>query len=224
MILFQLVNFVIPVLANRLKVVLPHIISHNQSALLPGRLIMNNILTTYETLHTMHARMWGKVVDIAIKLDMSQAYDSMEWGFMDGVMRKMGFNNRWVNLIIACVRTVTYYVFIIGKPSGCIVPSRGIRQGDHLSPNLFIVSAKALSSLFCHIEATRVPTSKIRPRINHLFLDDDSLFFCKVNLLHWRKLNQLLDLYEWASGQKLNKAKTLISLVETQARRLGNNF
>jgi hypothetical protein len=66
------------VLASRLKVVLPHIISSNQSALILEHLISNNILATYQTLHTMHSRMWGREWYMAIKIDMSKAYDRVE--------------------------------------------------------------------------------------------------------------------------------------------------
>ena len=66
------------VLANRLKCVHPFIIAQNQSAFIPGRLITDNILAAYETLHTMHFRMWSKVGFMGIKLDMSKAYDKVE--------------------------------------------------------------------------------------------------------------------------------------------------
>jgi hypothetical protein len=79
------------VLANRLKVILPHIISPYQSAFIPGRLITDNILAAYETLHTMHTRMKGKQDYMAVKIDMNKAYDRVEWGFLESVMEKMGF-------------------------------------------------------------------------------------------------------------------------------------
>ncbi|XP_059452771.1 uncharacterized protein LOC132183336 [Corylus avellana] len=121
------------VLANRLKAILPHIISKNQSAFIQGKLISDNILAAYETLHTMQARMWGKDGYMAVKLDMSNAYDRVEWGFLEAVMRKMGFDAKWIHLILMCVSSATYLVIVNATPMGRIVPSRGIRQGQQLN-------------------------------------------------------------------------------------------
>ena len=98
-----LYKMVSKVLANRLNMILPHIISPTQSAFIPRRLITDNVLVAYETLHTMHASMWGKQVYMAVKIDMSKAYDRVEWEFLRSVMRKMGFDPRWIRLIMMCV-------------------------------------------------------------------------------------------------------------------------
>ncbi|XP_059458257.1 uncharacterized protein LOC132187840 [Corylus avellana] len=87
------------VLANRLKVILPNIVSSNQSAFISGRLISDNILVTYETLHTMHSRMYGRMGYMALKLDMSKAYGQVEWIFLEKVMGKMSFSEKWVNMV-----------------------------------------------------------------------------------------------------------------------------
>ena len=79
------------VLANMLKQVLPHIISPTQSAFVPGRLITDIVLVAYETLHTMHARQKGKKGSLALKLDISKAYDRVKWQFLQKIMEKMGF-------------------------------------------------------------------------------------------------------------------------------------
>jgi hypothetical protein len=192
------------VLSNRLKVVLPLIISCNQSAFIPGRLILDNILAAYETLHTMYIRMWSKVGFMGIKLDMSKTYDWVKWIFIETVMVKMGFDPKWVKLIMECVKSITYSVVINGNQVGHIIPTRGLRQGDPQSSYLFLVCAKVLSVMLQRAESTRaitgVPTSKNGPRINHLFFADDSLLFCKANLVEWRRITRILEKYEEASG------------------------
>ena len=115
------------VLTNRLKEILPSIISPYQSAFLSSRLITDNILAAYETMHSMHTKMWSKVGFVGIKLDMSEAYDRVEWAFLEAVMRKMGFDPRWINLVMECIHTVTYSIVVNGNPVGHIIPSRGLR-------------------------------------------------------------------------------------------------
>jgi hypothetical protein len=162
------------VLANRLKGVLPFIILANQSAFIPGRLISDNILAAYETLHSMETHHWGKVGYVAVKLDMSKAYNRVEWRFLDEVMRRMGFARKWRELIMQCIQSVNFFVLINGQKTENFQPSRGIRQGDPLSPYLFIICAEAMSNLLAQAEnsgwLSGVPTSPKGPCLNHLFL------------------------------------------------------
>jgi hypothetical protein len=113
-----------------------------------------------------------------------------------------------------CIRTVTYVVLVNGKPVGNIRPSRGIRQGDPISPYLFLLCAEAFSALLNRAERkgviTGVPTSFKSPRLNHLFFADDSMLFCKANSVEWRRLIRILEVYEVGSGQRLNMNKTSI--------------
>jgi hypothetical protein len=200
------------VLANRLKVWLPKIISPYQSAFIQGRLISDNIIAAYETLHTMHSKMFGKKGYMAVKLDMSKAYDRVEWSFLERVMEKMGFAGKWIHLVMMCVSSPAYSIIVNGAPVGNIVPSRGLRQGDPISPYLFLLCAESLSSMLMQADSDGflegVPTSRRGPRINHLFFADDSLIFCRASLDHWNRLSAILNSYGAASGQQLNKEKT----------------
>lgn len=101
-----------------------------------------------------------------------------------------------------------------GIPQPFFKPSRGIRQGDPLSPYLFLFCAEALSSLMSHAELSEaingVPIKRGKLHVNHLLFADDNLLFCRANSLEWSRLVFLLDTYEKASGQRLNKKKTSI--------------
>jgi hypothetical protein len=87
---------------------------------------------------------------------------------------------------------------------GNIQPTRSIHQGDPISPYIFLLCVEALSSMLSQAEEngniTGVPTSKHGPRINHLFFEDDSLLFCKVNVVEWCRVFKLLEKYETASS------------------------
>ena len=135
------------VLANKLKLILPDIISPTQSAFVPGRLITDNVLVAYETLHTMHGRKKGKKGSMALKLDISKVYDRVEWNFLRGIMEKLGFPETWVDRVMGCVTTAQFLVLINGTPYGNFSPSRGLRQGDPLSPYLFLLCTEGFTSL-----------------------------------------------------------------------------
>jgi hypothetical protein len=84
-----------------LKLILPEIISPNQSAFVPGRLITDNVLVAYECFHTIKKRGQGNNGICAIKLDMNKAYDRVEWGFLKDMMLRLGFSEVWVDMITA---------------------------------------------------------------------------------------------------------------------------
>ena len=84
---------------------------------------------------------------IALKLDMSKAYNSMKWSILEAVMRKLGFDDQWIFLLTLCVKSVSYSIIVNGEPKVFIHPTRGIRPGDPLSPFLFLLCTERLNGL-----------------------------------------------------------------------------
>lgn len=156
---------------------------------------------------------------MALKLDMSKAYDRLEWAFLQRIMKKMGFHSTCIGWISKCIRFATYFVLVNGEPKGHITPTRGIRQGDPLSPYLFLLCSEGLNGLIEHVVDRKhiegFSLCRNGPKISHLFLVDDSLFFCHARLEDVQKIQEILDKYERALGQKINFAKTTLFFSKT---------
>ena len=137
-------------------------------------MISDNILVAFETLHSMNIYKFSKSGYMAVKLDVSRAYDRVEWCFLKEVMRKLGFNERWIALMMICVKIVSYSMLVNGEPKGLIHPIRGIRQGDPLSPFLFLLCTEGLNSLILQAKSEgsihSFALSGRSPKLTHLLL------------------------------------------------------
>jgi hypothetical protein len=114
-----------------------------------------------------------------------------------------------------CISTVSYQILINGQPSICIVPERGIRQGDPLSPYVFILCSNVLSGLL-HKEVQNnnlhgIQVARGAPKITHLLFADDSLFFARANQHEAESINRILNTYQTASGQTVSLEKSDVS-------------
>lgn len=126
----------------------------------------------------------------------------------------VGFCRPWISLIMKCIETVSYRIKVNGELTDEIIPSRGLRQGDPLSPYLFFICAEGFSSLLNAAEVDgRLQGVKIcedAPSITHLLFADDSLLLLKVNDENVSQLQHILQVYEECSGQIINKEKSAV--------------
>ena len=153
-------------------------------------------------MHYLECKREGKEGFVAIKLDMSKAYDRVEWGFIKQVMEKMGFHEKWINLIMYCITTVSYSILINGVACGSVIPTSGLRQGDPISPYIFLLCTDGFFSFINDAARNQrisgVSICKGSPKITHLFFADDNLLFCKANIQECQNLIDILQLYEAA--------------------------
>ncbi|XP_042939433.1 secreted RxLR effector protein 78-like [Carya illinoinensis] len=138
-----------------MKAILPSIISDIQTAFLPRRLITDNVLVAYELVHYLKQKREGKKDFMSLKLDMSKAYNRVEWDFLECILLKLGFNSGLMGLIMKCVTSVSFSILVNGNPTEPISPTQGLRQGDPLSPYLFLICTEALVSLLKNAELDR---------------------------------------------------------------------
>ncbi|KAL5819353.1 hypothetical protein ACOSQ4_023195 [Xanthoceras sorbifolium] len=212
-------------LANRLRGFLENIISPNQSAFVLGRLITDNMVVGFECLHSLRGRRQGKMGHIVLKLDMNKAYNRVEWGFISGVMKSLGFNSGWIDSIMKCVSLASYFFLLNDEIRGKVIPNRGLRHGYPLSLYLLLLCVEELSTLIYQAKSRGVLHSiKVAwsaPVISHLLFVDDSLVFAKTEVEEYKTMLDILKIYNVASGQSVNFDKSVLSLVLTLLKILG---
>lgn len=173
------------ILSERLKGTLDSIISPTQAAFVPSRHITDNNIICHEIMHHTKNKK-GKLGLMALKFDMAKAYGRVEWPLLFSVLRAHGFNEKFIHLIVECVSTTSFSFLINGSPCGFIKPSRGIRQGDPISPTLFVIFFYLIARLLYRAEKEGfihgIKVSISSPPIAKLIFVDDLTIFCQVNL------------------------------------------
>ncbi|GKU90659.1 hypothetical protein SLEP1_g4626 [Rubroshorea leprosula] len=196
-------------LANRLQEVLGNKIGEQQMAFLKGRQLMDGVVIANEVIDEAKKK---RKKAFLFKIDFEKAYDKVSWSFLDHMMQKMGFCEKWRLWIQECLRSSLVSILVNGSPSRQFNVSRGLRQGDPLSPFLFLIIAEGLNGLVTEaIKNGKLEGVEVGNRsfsISHLQYADDTILFGKATEENVWAMKGILRAFELVSGLKINFNKS----------------
>eukprot|EP00253_Pinus_taeda_P021027 PITA_21027 len=199
------------VIANRLKPLLPMLISPEQSSYVEGRHIMDGIILTHEIIHSLKQ---SKQAGMLLKLNLSKAFDKLSRSYIQHMLKAFGFCSTWIRWIMSLITSSHFSLLVNGFPSHPFKPSKGIRQGDPLSPFLFVIMAKGLGT---HIKQA-LQSNQLRgisihnsPASSHQQFVDDTMLYGYSSAQEASRLKSLLNDFSEASGTHVNNSKSQFS-------------
>ena len=223
-----LYKIITKVIANRLKIVLPHIVGPTQSSFVPCRNITDNIIITQEVVHSMK-RKKGKKGFMVVKVDLEKAYDMLSWDFIHDTLIDLGIPDMIIHVIMQCISTPSMQVLWNGEQGSSFTPSCGVRQGDPMSPYLFVLCIERLAHSILH----EVQDGSWKPiklgrggvPLTHLFFADDLLLFMEASMAQVEVVKRVLSEFSMCSGLRVNQIKTQVffshNVPDLQRRSLG---
>ena len=178
-------KIILKILVSRLKPFMDTFITPYQNAFIQGRNIIDNILLAHEIFDMLGKKKHHKIGYGALKIDISKAYDRVNWNFLKAVLISINFSDKWIDWIMECVTSVQYSLLINGSPTKTFFSSRGLRRGDPISPYIFLFCANILSIALFKDENQKKIKGIIVGRngipFTQLLFADDSLFFFKID-------------------------------------------
>jgi hypothetical protein len=204
------------IIATRLKPILPFIISQEQSGYVEGRQILDSVILAHEVIHSLHST---KSPGMLLKLDLSKDFDKLSWSYLKSTLLAFGFEPNWISWIINLTSSALFSILINGVPSRPFSPTRGIRQGDPLSPFLFIIMAEGLSrtikAAISDQSLSGLTPHGFSPPISHSQFVDDLLLMGVPTAREAIRIKSIITLFCEASGMEVNLSKSQVFFFNT---------
>ena len=201
------------IIVNRIRPSIGKLIALVQITFVPRRKGINNVLIAQELFFALD-RKKGKEGYMAIKVDLEKAYDRLEWSFIYKVLQAFHFPQNIIKVIMSCVTSTRISIFFNGGTLDPFTLIRGLRQGDPISPYLFILCMEFLRHLIeqkCVAgEWKPLKASRENIGISHLFFVDDLILFAKVEEQTYEAISEVLSRFCKESGQKVSLEKSRI--------------
>lgn len=184
-----------------------------QSSFIPGRSTFDNIMIAQEVIHSLSKRK-GRNGGMMLKVDLEKAYDRIEWSFLREVLSFSGFQSHFCDLILNCISSASLSVSWNGAVLPPFKPTRGLRQGDPLSPYLFVLCMEVLGQTISRaVELktwTPVRLARPGPMVSHIFFADDLLLVGEASFSQARVMEHILAQFCGVSGQRMNRSKSRV--------------
>ncbi|XP_074293158.1 uncharacterized protein LOC141620099 [Silene latifolia] len=193
----------------RLAKILSDLISKNQGAFIKGRYILKNVLICQDIVKQYNRK--SIVPKCLFKIDLQKAYDTVEWNFIEQMMTRMGFPESFINKVMVCVRSVTFYLCLNGTKFGYFKGQSGLRQGDPISPLLFTLCMEYLTRTINYATQNwpfQYHSQCSQMKLNHLMFADALLMFCKWNANSITLLMRAFSTFSKATGLSMNAGKS----------------
>lgn len=191
-----------------LRGIMPEIIAPTQSSFIKGRSTQDNIFLLQEVLHSMRVKKRNKVGCMIMKLNLEKAYNKVNWDFLEETLLEFKFPASLVALIMFCARNASTRILWNGEPREAFEHHCGLRQGDTLSPYLFVLCVERLSYLITEAVNRKkwspIVPCRAGPALSHLLFADDLVLMGKATASTARTIRTVLNKFCKASGLKLN--------------------
>ncbi|XP_062093379.1 uncharacterized protein LOC133799371 [Humulus lupulus] len=198
-------------LCSRLASVLPSLVHQNQGAFVQGRSIAHNVMILQDILKNYQRK--NTSPRCTIKIDISKAYDTVDWNFIEDLLNALNFPSRFVQLVMICIKSTSYSLLMNGRIQGGFHGAKGLRQGDPLSPLIFVLIMDYLSRSLLH--AAQVFKFRYHPlckslKLINLCFADDLILLSKGSKQSIKVLREVLDDFSNTTGLHINVNKSQI--------------
>ena len=202
-------------LTARLRPRMGELVQMNQSAFIKGRCLHDNFLLVRQMARTMHRR---KAKGVMLKLDITKAFDSLAWPFLFEVLGSKGFSERWISWIAIFLTTASSRVLVNGCAGDKFMHAKGLRQGDSISPLLFVIAMDVLTAIISKAHEARVLSTinRCSPMQRLSLYADDVVLFIKPTWPDLMCVKEILAIFGVASGLKVNYSKSAAILIRAE--------
>ncbi|XP_062076005.1 uncharacterized protein LOC133780148 [Humulus lupulus] len=202
---------ILKMICTRLSEVLPFLVHSNQGAFIKNRMLAHNIMIFQDLLKEYTRK--NISARCILKIDLSKAYDTVDWHFVEELLKHLCFPSRFIDWILVCLKGTSYNLLMNGRIQGTFKGEKGLRQGDPMSPLLFVLIMEYLTRLLAHCSGKKGfgfhPMCK-QLRLTNLCFADDLILFCKGNISSVRGIQEAFKKFCDSTGLSANKSKSQI--------------